>query len=541
MLIIDRTQRAWAALSAVVCIVAGGAYYCYASGSANGPTGGSVPGLIFGSLAAAMMIFSGLLAARRRFPAARVGNAQFWLKGHLWIGTLTVPFALFHAGFGLGGRVEILLWILFFAVILSGIWGLLLQQLLPRLMFENLPRETFIEQIPHLCVRFTAESDRLLSEVCGPLEVALTPLDVKQFEPHLRPHFREHLGKNRGLYPNTETDAVHFQTFLKRIYVAVPALTTVPAVEAPRTVAPQPNPPAMTSVAQIKAPEKTPVKPSEFTPETKSESKPSTPQLDLLTSPNPTRAQTAPISAPTASMETSTTPTPNTTPITGATHLAKPDPKAVLAAARAKKAAAEAALAPSEGAAAGPLELPVSEGAVPAKPDAKAMLAALKAKKEAAAQQVASATTDAAPAPPTKPPGQLKTVTEPRANLPSELVTAGNVAPPTATQIHELKLVYLNLIRPQLPLQPVTPAWRECLRRSIMVCQIRPDNQHPNFIPVFDRLFDLCQQRRQFAMIQRFHFWLHGWLLVHIPATVALYLVLVVHAVVALRVIPFGN
>ncbi len=638
MLILDRTQRAWATLSAVVCVVAGGVYVCYASWSANGPSGGSVLGLIFGSIAAAMMVFAGLLAARRRFPAARVGSAQFWMKGHLWIGTLTVPFALFHAGFGLGGRVEILLWVLFFAVILSGFWGLLLQQLLPRMMFENLPRETFIEQIPHLCIRFTAESDRLLSEVCGPLEVTLTPGEVRQFEPHLRPHFKDNFGKNRSLYPNTETDAVHFQKFLKRIYVEIPTPMTVAAAAVSQPAVAHGAPPAMKSVAQIKSPEQPTATPPAVTPAVASAAEAPAPKPDpkaLLAAAKaksagavpPATAAAAPevaavesgsapaaapavqakpdpramlaaakakqaLAAAAANPDSSVAPTPIPPVSADTTSPAKPDPQAILAAARAKKAAAEVTDAPAEpvaspvdvpvaavatkpdpkamlaaakakreAAAAGTEPMtstaestsPVAEPAPPSeppsapapagKPDAKAMLAAMKAKKEAAAQQAGAAATsvDPAPAPQANPLGPIKTVKQPLATPQPDLVAAANLAPPTPAQVKELKLFYLELIRPQLPLQPATQAWREGIRRSIMVCQIRSDNQHPQFIPIFDQLLDLCEQRRQFAMIQRYHFWLHGWLLVHIPATVALYLVLVVHAVVALRVVPFGN
>ncbi|MDB5340002.1 MAG: hypothetical protein JWN70_5621 [Planctomycetaceae bacterium] len=723
VLIIDRTQRAWATLSAVVCAVAGGAYVCYANWSVSGPSGGSVPGLIFGSIAAAMMIFAGLLAARRRFPAARIGSAQFWMKGHLWIGTLTVPFALFHAGFGLGGRVEILLWILFFGVILSGFWGLLLQQLLPRIMFENVPRETFIEQIPHLCDRFTAESDCLLADVCGPLEVSITPFEIKQYESHWKPHFDEDRKKNRNDYPKTASDAIHFQKFLGKVYVGAPTPVPASIAEPPQPTVASAAPPVMKSVAQIKAPEAPP--PTDTAEATAAKPKPdpkamlaamkaksagtTEPVTKAASVDVPEDSHPAPVTPPAAAKpdprammaaakakkaqeaaaaaSPELSPTPDNPPATTeATAPAKPDPKAMMAAARAKKAAAEAALATPEPATATPADPPVAEApakpdpkamlaaakakreaaaaaaaspsadltpepapvtpvdvpvaaapakpdpkammaaakakreaaaaaaitpssdltpepvaAVPAdaavatppakpdpkammaaakakreaaaagaapstpvpepspaaeiaqpsvpqapagKPDPKAMMAAMKAKKEAAAQQ--AGTTSAAAAPPAakaNPLAQLKAVKEPPAEVSAsaDLIAAAKGAPPTPVQIKELKLFYLELIRPQLPLQPVTQNWREAIRRSIMVCQIRSDNQHPAFTPILDHLLDRCEQRRQFAMIQRYHFWLHGWLLVHIPVTVALYVVLVVHAIVALRVVPFGN
>ncbi len=214
----------------------------------------------------------------------------------------------------------------------------------------------------------------------------------------------------------------------------------------------------------------------------------------------------------------------------------------MLAAAKAKRDAAAAGVPPSSPvaeASAAAVVPPAGEPAPASKPDPQAMLAAMKAKKDAAAQQ--GATPAAAQAAKANPLAQLKAVKQPPAETPPDLVAAAKVAPPTPTQIKELKLFYLELIRPQLPLQPATQSWREAIRRSIMACQIRSDNQHPQFLRIVDYLLDLCEQRRQFAMIHRYHFWLHGWLLVHIPVTVALYVVLAVHAVVALRVIPFGN
>jgi hypothetical protein len=45
----------------------------------------------------------------------------------------------------------------------------------------------------------------------------------------------------------------------------------------------------------------------------------------------------------------------------------------------------------------------------------------------------------------------------------------------------------------------------------------------------------ICDERRQLAEQKRLHHWLHGWLLVHVPLSMALLLLAVVHAVVSLR------
>ena len=50
-----------------------------------------------------------------------------------------------------------------------------------------------------------------------------------------------------------------------------------------------------------------------------------------------------------------------------------------------------------------------------------------------------------------------------------------------------------------------------------------------------ERLADLCDQRRQFDLQSRMHFWLHAWLGVHVALSVALTLLMIVHAVLALE------
>lgn len=47
-------------------------------------------------------------------------------------------------------------------------------------------------------------------------------------------------------------------------------------------------------------------------------------------------------------------------------------------------------------------------------------------------------------------------------------------------------------------------------------------------------LANICEERRQLAFQERLHRWLHGWLLVHAPASYALLLLVAAHAVVTL-------
>ena len=49
-----------------------------------------------------------------------------------------------------------------------------------------------------------------------------------------------------------------------------------------------------------------------------------------------------------------------------------------------------------------------------------------------------------------------------------------------------------------------------------------------------DELADVCAEVRQIVRQIRLHRWLHGWLLVHIPLSMALLVLMAVHAVMAL-------
>ncbi|PYN69484.1 MAG: hypothetical protein DMD90_02765, partial [Candidatus Rokuibacteriota bacterium] len=75
----------------------------------------------------------GLLGARRKVPTWRLGRATTWMKGHLWLGLLSYLLILYHSGLAWGGTLTLVLMLLFTIVIASGIYGVLLQQFMPRL------------------------------------------------------------------------------------------------------------------------------------------------------------------------------------------------------------------------------------------------------------------------------------------------------------------------------------------------------------------------------------------------------------------------
>ena len=224
MIVYDRTQRSWLFASALFL---GAAIVLYSWGGGWAPQwrAGSTAGLWLGIVAAVWMVLAALLARPRRaflllarwpvapllaaaFLAATVygfvirrpewwfgglvasgvslfllagarrlhpvlylplGQRQWWLRLHIWFGTLSAPVAILHSGFQWGGGLETFLWIVLIIVFASGIFGLLLQHFIPRQIRLEIRFETFPEQIPHRLAMRRVESDALVAELVGGL------------------------------------------------------------------------------------------------------------------------------------------------------------------------------------------------------------------------------------------------------------------------------------------------------------------------------------------------------------------------------------
>ncbi len=123
--------------------------------------GGQPLGLVLGTIAFAIFIFASLLGMRKRLPRLFPGHVQTWLRAHIWLTLLTVPLILLHGGFRLGSPMTTVLMGLYTLVMLSGIYGLVLQQKMPAWMKEQLPAELVYEQIPNLRAQLCASAQRL--------------------------------------------------------------------------------------------------------------------------------------------------------------------------------------------------------------------------------------------------------------------------------------------------------------------------------------------------------------------------------------------
>ncbi len=171
-MIIDRSHRGWAIASGVILAASAAAYAAFATRHA-GPSGGTPIGLMFGIAGFGFMIFVTLLSVRKKFPIWRIGRTQSWMRGHLWLGALTLPLIVLHAGSFTGhGLTSVLMW-LFLVVYASGFYGAWMQHTMPRKILRRVPMETIYEQIGHVRAQLVDEADTLVAAASGKLEVAV--------------------------------------------------------------------------------------------------------------------------------------------------------------------------------------------------------------------------------------------------------------------------------------------------------------------------------------------------------------------------------
>jgi hypothetical protein len=170
--IIDRSHRTWALGSALALTLAVIVYIPYASGDVP-PSGGSPLGLAYGIAGFGAMAIVTLLSLRKKFPIWRIGRTQSWMRAHLWLGAVSLPLILLHAGLLFGhGLTSALMW-LFAAVYASGVFGAWLQHTMPRRIMRDVPMETIYDQIAHVREQLLDEADTVVADASGKLQVSV--------------------------------------------------------------------------------------------------------------------------------------------------------------------------------------------------------------------------------------------------------------------------------------------------------------------------------------------------------------------------------
>ena len=129
--------------------------------------GGSRAGLLCGVFAGLIIAFEMLLWPRKALRRLRLGPTRYWMAAHIWFGLASLPLAIFHCGFHLGGLLPTTFMVVFVLTILSGVYGLAMQNFLPGWMLRNLPYETIYSQIDYVSEQTVNDARRLLNKACG--------------------------------------------------------------------------------------------------------------------------------------------------------------------------------------------------------------------------------------------------------------------------------------------------------------------------------------------------------------------------------------
>jgi len=168
--LIDESHRKWIVATVMMFLAATALYIPYHLFWPNGPTGGTWPGLAYGIIGSAMMLFAGALSIRKKWRVWRIGRAQTWMRGHLWLGLLSFPLIYYHAGLEFGtGLTRVLMW-LFVIVLVSGVAGAAFQHFIPRMMTLQVPMESIYEQLGDIRAKLRGEADGIVDSICAPLE-----------------------------------------------------------------------------------------------------------------------------------------------------------------------------------------------------------------------------------------------------------------------------------------------------------------------------------------------------------------------------------
>ncbi|HTA47694.1 MAG TPA: hypothetical protein VK789_34875 [Bryobacteraceae bacterium] len=191
---IDSSHRSWFIATLSILIMLAATFGVYALNADRGLHGGSVPGLVYGVAGYFVMLYAALFGARKRVPAWRIGRAQTWMRGHLWLGFLSLPLILFHCAFTWKGSLTTVLMALLFATVASGILGAALQHFVPIFMARSIPLETIYEEIPNVRRKLSDEADLLADAIAGNAENE----GVVQIE--MEPEIRERFA---GIYIHT--------------------------------------------------------------------------------------------------------------------------------------------------------------------------------------------------------------------------------------------------------------------------------------------------------------------------------------------------
>jgi len=100
-------------------------------------SGGSVLGLTLGTIGAGLIVWLTLLGYRKRKMTNDAWSLKAWTSAHVYLGLSLIVVGTLHTAFRFGWNVHTLAYVLMLLVIGSGLYGISVYAVLPRMMSEN--------------------------------------------------------------------------------------------------------------------------------------------------------------------------------------------------------------------------------------------------------------------------------------------------------------------------------------------------------------------------------------------------------------------
>jgi hypothetical protein len=177
--LIDSTHKPWIIATVLLAGLATAGFVWADHSLPRGVTGNSVVGMLFGIAGSALILFAVALYFIRWIERLSwVPPRKSWLRGHICLGLLSGLLIAFHSGFRLGGPLEVALWVVLGLVLVTGVFGLILQQILPRRLTNRVSCEVPYEQIPHVCSVLRGKAEAVFEDLRKAHALTVTSMNI---------------------------------------------------------------------------------------------------------------------------------------------------------------------------------------------------------------------------------------------------------------------------------------------------------------------------------------------------------------------------
>lgn len=144
-------NAAYLKLSVALALISIVAYWWY--DPIEPQNGGTWLGYTLGTIGALLIVWLTLFGLRKRSYRNRLGTMQGWLSAHVYLGVSLLVIATLHTGFQFGLNIHTAAYVIMVAVIVSGIWGVVMYVRYPELITlnrDNLTRRAMFREISEL-------------------------------------------------------------------------------------------------------------------------------------------------------------------------------------------------------------------------------------------------------------------------------------------------------------------------------------------------------------------------------------------------------